>query len=271
MLVNDIVYASIVIVFASFSQSISGIGFVMVATPFLLPILNVKDTILITFSVSLISQILIVYKHWRVIHPRMFLNFVIGSALGAPAGLWLFSVASFETLKLILGVSLFSISSFSIHRLYKNWSVMDGCTTCRISPEAPMPWNRKELLRCVSDRAGKIQLLTGTLAGFFGLGIGMAGVPLTVYFSVANIDKDVARATTLSFFIVLCALTLGANYGFGAIGETVYTMVPLLVPSLLIGMAAGNMVFPHIPQRWFQLILNSIILYSACKILIESF
>jgi hypothetical protein len=32
-------------------------------------------------------------------------------------------------------------------------------------------------------------------------------------------------------------------------------------------MLLGNAVFPHIPQRWFQLILNMIILYSACRIL----
>jgi uncharacterized membrane protein YfcA len=79
-LVSDILYASIVIACASFSQSVAGVGFVMVATPFLLPIMNVKDTVLITFSMAVISQIIIVYKHWRVIHPRMFLNFVIGIA-----------------------------------------------------------------------------------------------------------------------------------------------------------------------------------------------
>ncbi|MEN6484837.1 MAG: sulfite exporter TauE/SafE family protein [Syntrophobacteraceae bacterium] len=268
---NDIVYASIVIGLASFSQSITGVGFVMIATPFLLPILNVKDTVLITLSTSLVSQILIVYKHWRVIHPRMFLNFVIGSALGAPAGLWLFSVASFATLKLIIGVVLFCISSFSIYKIFQIWSVMDSSTTFRISAEAPLPWNAKELSRCMSGRSGKIQLIVGSSAGFFGPSIGMPGIPLTVYYSAANVDKEVARATTLSFFIVLFIATLAANYGTGSISTTVYEMVPLLIPSILIGMVTGNMVFPRIPQRWFQLLLNSIILYSACKILIESF
>ena len=266
---NDIVYASIVIGFASFSQSVTGVGFVMIATPFLLSVLNVKDTVLIALSTSLISQIIVVYRHWRVIHPQMFLNFVLGSALGAPIGLYLFSLASLTTLKLILGVSLFTISSFSVYKTCRSWNVMDASTTYRISPEAPLPWTKEVLLQGVSNRAGKLQLFVGTIAGFFGSSIGMPGIPLTVYYSAANVDKDVARSTTLSFFIVLISATLAANYGAGAISARVYDMFPLLIPALLVGMAAGNKVFPHLPQRWFQLILNSTILYSACKILIE--
>jgi uncharacterized protein len=269
--VSDIIYASIVIAFASFSQSVAGVGFVMIATPFLLPILNVKDTVLITFSMSVISQIIIICKHWRVIHPRMFINFVLGSALGAPLGLWLFSVSSFSTLKLIIGITLFLISSYSLCNIYRNWHSMDSTAAYRISPDAPLCWNMKDLLQCISNRAGKLQLFVGSIAGFFGPSIGMPGIPLTVYFSSVNVDKEVARSTTLSFFIVLCFVTLGANYGAGTISTTVYDMAPRLIPSLLIGMVIGNMVFPHIPQRWFQLIINSIILYSACKILIEYF
>jgi uncharacterized membrane protein YfcA len=65
------------------------------------------------------------------------------------------------------------------------------------------------------------------------------------------------------------SLTLAANCGAGTIGATVYRMAPLLIPSVFVGMLIGNMAFPHIPQRWFQLILNSIILYSACRMLID--
>jgi uncharacterized membrane protein YfcA len=136
-----------------------------------------------------------------------------------------------------------------------------------MNPETPALWCVKDLLRGITKRTGKLQLFVGSIAGFFGPSIGMPGIPLTVYFSAVNVDKDVARSTTLSFFIVLCGVTLTANYGAGTISATVYDMAPRLVPSLLIGMIIGNRVFPHIPQRWFQLILNLIIFYSACKIL----
>jgi uncharacterized membrane protein YfcA len=269
--VNNIIYASIVIACASFSQSVSGVGFVMVATPFLLPIMNVKDTVVLGCSMSIISQIIIVYKNWRTIHPKMFLNFVLGSAVGAPIGVWFFSATSLSVLKLIVGIVLFSISSFSLRKIYKTWHVMDSTTAYQISPESPPIWNMKELLRCISDRAGKVQLFVGSIAGFFGASIGMPGIPLTVYYSAINVDKEVARSTTLSFFIVLLSATVAANYGAGAISENVYSMAPLLIPSVFIGMVTGNMVFPYIPQRWFQFILNSIILYSACRILIGYF
>jgi uncharacterized protein len=267
--VSDIVYASIVIAFASFSQSVSGVGFVMVATPFLLPIMNVKDTVVIAFSMALLSQVFIVCKTWRVTHPRMFVNFVLGSALGAPIGLWFFSVASFALLKLIVGVALLSISAFSLFKICRHWAVLDSTTAYRISADAPPIWNMKELLQW--DRSGRVQLLVGSVAGFFGASIGMPGIPLTVYYSAVNVDKDVARSTTLSFFIVLLSLTLAANYGIGAISVKAYGMAPLLVPAVLVGMVIGNKIFPYIPQRWFQLILNSIILYSACRIFIGYF
>jgi uncharacterized membrane protein YfcA len=267
--VSDIIYASIVIACASFAQSVSGVGFVMVATPFLLAIMSVKDTVVIGFSMSLLSQVVIVYKTWRRIHPRMFCNFVLGSALGAPIGLWFFSATSFTLLKLTVGIALFSISSFSLYKIYDNWHTIDSTTTYQLSSGASPPWNMKELLRW--DGAERVQLLIGSVAGFCGSSIGMPGIPLTVYFSAVNVDKEVARSTTLSFFIVLLSLTLAANYGAGTISATVYSMAPLLIPSVFIGMLIGNLAFPHIPQRWFQLILNLIILYSACRILIEFF
>ena len=264
---NDIIYASIVIASASFAQSVSGVGFVMIATPFLLAIMDVKDTVIIGFSMGLISQVVIVYKTWRIVHPRMFFNFVIGSALGAPIGLWFFSSTSFALLKLIVAITLLSISSFSLYKIYDNWHIIDSTTTYQPSSEIPHSWNIKELFKWNNDR--RSQLVIGSIAGFFGSSIGMPGIPLTVYFSAVNVDKEVARSTTLLFFIVLCSLTLAANYEAGTISATVYSIAPLLIPSVLVGMLVGNMAFPHISQRWFQLILNLIILYSACRILIE--
>ncbi len=266
---SDIVYASIIIAIASFSQSIAGVGFVMVATPFLLAILDVKDTVLITFALSVICQILIVCRHWRMVHPQMFLNFVLGSMFGAFPGLWLFSVASLSTLKFIIGLTLLSISSFTLYKLKSTWNMIENTTSYRRTPESPFVWNIRALRRGITDLQGQAQLFVGCAAGFFGPSIGMPGIPLTVYFSAVNMDKDVARSTTLSFFIVICMVTLLANYSAGNITPTVIRVAPLLVPSVLVGMVVGNLVFPKISQRWFQLILNLIILYSACKILFE--
>ena len=266
---SDIVYASIIIAGASFSQSVAGVGFVMVATPFLLAIFNVKDTVLITFSLSVICQILIVCRHWRRVHPQMFVNFVLGSAVGAPPGIWLFSVASLSTLKFIIGVSLLSIASFSLYNLKGKWHKIESTASYRITAEAPACWRAGELWNGLKGREGRLQLFVGGLAGFFGPSIGMPGIPLTVYFSVVNMDKETARSTTLSFFIIICLVTLVANYGAGNVSPTVFRIAPMLIPAVLAGMILGNLVFPKIPQRLFQLIMNLIILYASLKILSE--
>jgi uncharacterized membrane protein YfcA len=172
-LLSDIVYASIIIACASFSQSVAGVGFVMVATPFLLAILDVKDTVLITFFLSVICQILIVCRHWRLIHPQMFLNFVLGSAVGAPPGLWLFSVASLSTLKFIIGISLFSIASFALYKLRGNWHMVESTASYRITPESPALWRARELWNGITDPKGRTQLFVGGMAGLFGPSIGV--------------------------------------------------------------------------------------------------
>jgi uncharacterized membrane protein YfcA len=241
----------------------------MVATPFLLSILDVKDTVLITFSLSVICQILIVCRHWRLIHPQMFLNFVLGSAVGAPPGIWLFSIASFSTLKFIIGISLFSIASFALYKLRGNWHTIESTASYRITPESPASWQARELWNGLKDRKGRTQLFVGGMAGFFGPSIGMPGIPLTVYFSVVNMDKEAARSTTLSFFIIICLVTLAANYGAGNVSPTVFRTAPMLIPAVLAGMVLGNLVFAKISQRWFQLIMNLIILYASVKILSE--
>ena len=144
---------------------------------------------------------------------------------------------------------------------------MNSTASYRITSEVPAVWSLKDLLHGLAERGGIKQFLVGSIAGFFGPSIGMPGIPLTVYFSAVNMNKEVARSTTLAFFIVICIVTLGANYGAGAITPIVYETAPLLIPALLAGMVLGNIVFPHISQRWFQLILNLTIFYSSCRIL----
>jgi uncharacterized membrane protein YfcA len=269
--VSDLVYASIVIAAASFAQSVSGVGFVMVATPFLLSIMNVKDTVVISCSMSIISQVITICGHWRKVHPQMFLNFVLGSCIGAPIGIWFFSATSLATLKSTVGVVLVGISAFSLLRIYKTWRVMDTTTAYQLSAESPPRWSPRDLVRCGAGRAGKVQLVIGSVAGFFGASIGMPGIPLTVYYSAVNVDKEVARSTTLLFFIVLLSATLAANYVTGSVSTTARDLAPLLIPAVVFGMLLGNKAFPYLPQRWFQLSLNLIILYSACRILTEFF
>ena len=266
---NDIMYASLVIASASFSQAVSGVGFVMVATPFLLAIMDVKDTVLMTFSLSVICQVLIVYRHWRVVHPQMFLNFVIGSMVGAVPGLWLFSAGSLPTLKFIIGITLLSISTFTLYKMKAAWHLIETTVSYRITRESPAVWNVRALRQGITHRETPAQLFVGGMAGLFGASIGMPGIPLTVYLSMVNMDKESARSTILSFFIVFCMLTLVVNFSLGNVTPTVIRLTPLLVPAVLLGMIAGNMVFPKLSQRWFQLILNLVILYSACKILLE--
>jgi uncharacterized membrane protein YfcA len=268
---NELIYASAVIAAASFAQSVSGVGFVMVATPFLLSIMNVKDAVVVGCSMAIISQLLVIFSHWRKVHPQMFLNFVLGSAAGAPVGIWFFSATSLTSLKSIVGVVLVGISAFSLQRIYKTWRVMDTTTAYRLSAESPPRWSPGELARCCAGRAGKVQMAIGVVAGFFGASIGMPGIPLTAYYSAVNVDKEVARSTTLLFFIVLLSATLAANYLAGSVSATASELAPLLVPSVVVGMLLGNRAFPYLPQRWFQLILNLTILYSACRILSELF
>jgi uncharacterized protein len=264
---NDYLYACIVIACASFSQSIAGVGFVMVAAPFLIAVFEVKDTVLITFALAVISQIFIVCKHWRLIHPQMFMILVLGSALGAPLGLWCFSVASLESLKLTIGISMLFISICSICKIWEKWHVINSKVSYQPGADIYRGCSLKELMQGGGDGRGTKQLLVGAAAGFFGPSIGMPGIPLTVYFSAINMDKEVARSTTLALFIVICAVTLGANYCNGTVSPLVIETVPLLIPALLVGMFLGNLVFPHISQRWFQLVLNLTILYSSCRIL----
>jgi uncharacterized membrane protein YfcA len=268
---NELIYASAVIAAASFAQSVSGVGFVMVATPFLLSIMNVKDAVVVSCSMAIVSQLLVIFNHWRKVHPQMFLNFVLGSAAGAPVGIWFFSATSLTSLKSIVGVVLVGISAFSLQRIYKTWGVMDTTTAYRLSAESPPRWSPGELARCCAGRAGTVQMAIGVVAGFFGASIGMPGIPLTAYYSAVNVDKEVARSTTLLFFIVLLSAVIAANYWAGAISATAYDLAPWLIPSVVVGMLLGNRAFPYLPQRWFQLILNLTILYSACRILAELF
>lgn len=110
ILVNMIVFA------AAALQAITGSGFAIAATPFLLLVIVSRESIIISSLLSFFIAVVMVPGIRQYTCIPLFKRLVIGSAAGAPLGLWLFVSLPIDTIKLIVAVVVLKVSVFAIWR-----------------------------------------------------------------------------------------------------------------------------------------------------------
>ena len=241
ILVNIIVFA------AAALQAITGSGFAIAATPFLLLVIVSRESILISSFLSFFIAVVMVPRIRHHVCVSLFKRLVIGSIAGAPLGLWLFVSLPIDTIKLIVAVVVLKVSVFAIWR----WFYPAGNGSEQTS-SSHIKW---------------LELATGLAAGVLTVSIGMPGVPLAMYFVQGHFMKEQVRSTTLSFFVVIYIVSMALQALAGQITMETVRFSATLVPATLCGIAAGMKMFGRINQRMFQMLINLILLYTGLHIL----
>lgn len=218
--------AGIIVFFASMLQAMTGFGFAIVATPLLLMVYNSRDCIQISILVSLFIAALLVPKIIKHCDYDMLRRFAAGSLLGVPAGLVFFSMISMTLLKTTVSIVILGLALFSCLCLYQNRHSTGSSVEDANRPPRKLT-----------------ELLVGLGAGALTAGIGMPGVPLAVYFSVANTAKAVVRSTTLTFFIFVYIASILAQLATVGIESKVVLNSLLLLPCAAAGVALGHRLF----------------------------
>ncbi len=241
--------AGVIVFFASTLQAVTGFGFAITATPFLLLVYNSRDSIQISIFLSFFIALILLPRIRDNIDYSLFRRLAIGSLLGVPLGLWIYEYISLDSLKIMVSVVVLAVTCFLLYSQYRS-------RLSRYPAERKMPNAVHELL-------------AGFCSGILTASIGLPGVPLALYFSANNTDKRVVRSTTLAFFGVVYIATIlaqavTANIESGAIYSSL-----LLAPIAAVGVLCGHYIFPRVRQNVFQVITNIVLLYTAVYMLFK--
>lgn len=216
-----------VILFASFIQSITGFGFAVVGTPLLLFFMEPKEVVMLMVLGAFMQNLMVSYKTRGMSDPHFIWPMFISSLLGIIPGVYILNVVDGSVLRLFIGSAVLLAAA-----------VMAGNYTVTI---------KREKLATV---------LVGMLSGFMGGSTSLSGPPVALFLMNQKQDKEYFRANLVRYFCLGNMATLTTMYFMGTVDTTILRQGIYIVPGILLGVWLGDKAFSRIgPQifRWVSL------------------
>lgn len=218
---------------ASFLQSVTGFGLVVVAAPLLMFFYDAKLTIVLMLILAACGNAAQSILLRRDAQYRTVGELILGSWLGQPIGFFIYSLFPADNLKLLVSTAV--IISLLLMQLSKRR--IEEC--------------RRNTFIC------------GLLSGIMAMTTGMAGPPLAMYFAYTAMEPRVQRATLVTFFCIsnissVITFLLGGVDPSPALAEIRY-----LLPALAVGILCGHLSFRYVPAKLFRNLIFAI-LYFTC-------
>ena len=199
---------------AALLQATNGFGFAVLAVPFFLLLAPPGEAIQITIMVTLAMSAVVVPRVRHAIDPSLLARLTIGSLMGLPIGL----VAALHADPLIVSaaaggtIAVFA-AVLAINRLHPRPMVL------LLSPGRDMA--------------------AGAVAGVATALVGMSGPPVLIYLMLAGAPARMVRATLLSFFALIYAVTLASDMVFLGVRRADWLIAASLIPFAWVGGLIG--------------------------------
>jgi uncharacterized membrane protein YfcA len=199
---------------AALLQATNGFGFAVLAVPFFLLLAPPGEAIQITIMVTLAMSAVVVPRVRHAIEPSLLARLTIGGLFGLPIGL----VAALHADPLIVsaaagGTIVVFAAVLAINRFHPRPMVL------LLSPGRDMA--------------------AGAVAGVATALVGMSGPPVLIYLMLAGAPARMVRATLLSFFALIYAVTLAADVVFLGVRGADWVIAASLIPFAWVGGLIG--------------------------------
>lgn len=218
---------------ASFIQSLTGFGLVIVAAPFLMIFYEPKLVVLLVLVITTVSNTIqapLLYKDAKF---KVIVYLVLGALVGQPLGIFMYKSISGMAVKFFVSFCIFLF--LVLLQIFK----------LRIK------------------ECNRNTFITGVLSGFLATTTGMAGPPLAIYLAYSTVSPQAMRATSITYFFFSNGCSIIAFYCGGisllpAVYESVY-----LLPALGLGLVGGHVAFRYVPAERFRQIVFTILFISC--------
>lgn len=216
-----------IVLFASFVQSITGFGFAVVGAPLLLFFMEPREVVSLMIFGALILNLMVIYKTRGRSDPNVIWPMFIASLIGIIPGVYILKVIDGSILKLVIGSAILLVSF-----------VMAGNYAVKI---------KHQKLATV---------IVGILSGFMGGSTSLSGPPVALFLMNQQQDKEAFRANLVRYFCLGNIATLIVMYCMGTMNMVVLEQGLYIIPGILLGVWFGEKAFEKVsPQmfRWFSL------------------
>lgn len=221
---------------AAFVTGLAGFAFGMVAAAIWLHALSPAETAALIVAYALLVQGYATWKLRRSITIARLAPFVIGSAIGIPAGILILRWVSPTHLRVAVGVLLIAFSLYSLFR-----------------PKMPT------FKSSGSAADGGVGILNGVLAGATGLG----GILPTIWSSMRGWTRDEQRAVFQPTAVATFAMTILWFGGLGVITPQAGRLFFLGLPALILGTWLGWTLYGRLDEASFRKVVLVLLLLSG--------
>lgn len=205
---------------AALSQTATGFGFSLIATPLLLLVYEPQTAIQLNIMLGIAVSLAVLPGSAFSAQRDLLWRMGLGALAGAPAGLLVFRYGDVAIIKTIVAALALGLAA-------------------------------SMALRFRLARTARRDYGIGAASGVLTTSIGVPGPPLMLYFSGGAFTKQAARATTLTFFLFVYAASLGVQVAGSGLADGVGWTALVCLPLTLAGVVVGQVVFRFINQRVF--------------------
>lgn len=233
----EIIILSAGIFLGYFVQTIVGFAASLIAFPILLHIYNIQEASAIMGILYVLFSIVLVVKNWKEIDKNIIKEVTPGLIVGMVIGVYLLKFGNPIVLKKALGIFIVAFV------MYKFWDASEI-----------------RLFR----RAG---IFFGLMSGIFG-GLFSAGGPaLAVYIHNKTNRKNIIRATIIGCLGVTNFARIPLFVYSGLFTSQLVKMSIIALPSFLLALFIGQMLYNRINEKLFRNIFLVILLLSGISLI----
>lgn len=233
-------FVMFIVLLASVAQTLTGFGFALVAVPFLLLVVDVRDTVVITTLLSLTVNVMVARGVWRDIPWRTVSWLALGSFAGMPAGLAVLLLAPEDALKLGVGLATVAMAA----------ALGRG-------------------LRFGSESAAS-GLGVGVISGVLKTSTSINGPPVVLYLQGLRHPPSGFRGALAVFFFVTGTVTLAVFAATGVLSLRALTFSAASLPVVFAGAWAGHALVRRVDAVRFRSIVFALLLVAALSAVVTS-
>ncbi len=228
--------ASVVIgvaLLASLAQGITAFGFALISVPFLVLVLDVKDTVVVVSLLALASEVLLAFRVWSDVHWRTVGTLMAGSWLGMPVGLLVLLRVPEDGLRLVVGLAAVT---------------MAGALAAGMR---------------ITARGLRTELGVGALSGVLATSTSMSGPPIVSYLVGRGHERDEFRGVMALYLLAGSIATVVIFFIAGVVTRDAVLLALVGLPAVLIGNTSGNWLASRIDAAIFRRIVIALLMATA--------
>ena len=228
---------------AAYVTGVAGFAFGIVAAAIWLHALTPIQATTLIVAYALIVQGYAVWKLRRAINVRRLLPFVLGSAVGIPAGIAVLNWASASDLRVAVGLL---IVLFSLYNL--------------IAPSMPHV-----------KRAGPaLDAAAGVMNGLLGGATGLAGIVLVIWCAVRGWTREEQRAVFQPAAVATFLMTIMWLGGAGVLTADVARLFLIGLPALIAGTWLGWKSYGRLDEAAFRKVVLGVLVVLGTTLVASS-